>query len=529
MRLSRVEFEGGQGAYDLTFRTGLNVVVCTSKTQEQVLLQSLCAALSLSTQNTESTNSRMRVEFFSEDNKRYCCDLSNERDPIIYSHADDSTRPTMSSIMEESIDKDSPLLNLHLLRVIAGLSLVDVSRNNAVESVSDANIRAWENERQLLQRKYNHLRELELQLKALEPDLALVKQIARLPGELRQRLDTAPALLNRFTSREGEISEAKDDVVVAIASDKGVEFDSRVAYAFVGMVLSFVLAEVLDFPMIALLNLFFAVFIANRLFQNIEQLESTARVNARGRAVSDAERRISRKKLQTNSDLDVVSKSLGVDRDSISRVMSSSEEITEQATQIRQKIKKLEEGASSDETHAQLVALGEKISLAHARRVEQKHSVSPRHSTEQELSHRLDQDLFRALTRKQTAYVSRESFEQEILKPLMKLSEGRYDGATVSEEGRITVVGPDDVFPVSFTRFDDKDKALIEAAMRLGAISAILNAGTNASFVISDRFARSSETRRTRFREAIDILTSRTQMIVVSSTDDWTDANVIKV
>ena len=529
MQLSRVEFEGGQGSYDLTFQSGLNVVVCTSKTQEQLLLESLCAALSLSTQNNESTHSRMRVEFFAEDNKRYCCDLSNERDRIIYSLADDSSRPTMSSIMEKSTEKDFTSLNARLLRIVAGLSSVDASQNNASESVSDEKIRAWENERQLLQRKYDQLMEYKLQLEALEPDLKLAKQIARLPGELRQRLDTAPALLNRFTSREGEISEAKDDVVIAIASDKGVEFDSRVAYAFVGMVLSFVLAEVLDFPMIALLNLFFAVFIANRLFQNIEQLESTARVHARGRAVSDAERRISRKKLQTNSDLDVVSESLGVDRDSISRVMSSSEEITEQEEQIRQKIKKLEEGVSFDETHAQLTALGEKISLAHARRVEQKYSVNPRRSKEQEPSNRLDQELFRALSQKGRANVSRDSFEQEILKPLMKLSEGRYDGATVSEEGRITVVGPDDVFPVSFTKFDDKDKALIEAAMRLGSISAILNEGTNAAFIISDRFARSSETRRTRFREAIDVLTSRTQIIVVSSTCEWTDANLIKV
>ena len=143
---------------------------------KQLLLESLCAALSLSTQNTKSTNSRMRVEFFSEDNKRYCCDLSNERDRIIYLLADDSSRPTMSSIMEESTDKDFTPLNAHLLRIIAGLSPVDASRNNVVESISDENIRAWEKERQLLQRKYNHLRELELQLEALEPDLELAKQ-----------------------------------------------------------------------------------------------------------------------------------------------------------------------------------------------------------------------------------------------------------------------------------------------------------------------------------------------------------------
>ena len=96
MLISRVEFEGGQWSYNLTFQPGLNVVVCTSKTQEQLVIESLCAASCLNTQNTESPILRMRVEFIAADNKRYCCDLSNERDPVIYLLADDSSRPTMS-------------------------------------------------------------------------------------------------------------------------------------------------------------------------------------------------------------------------------------------------------------------------------------------------------------------------------------------------------------------------------------------------------------------------------------------------
>ena len=123
--------------------------------------------------------------------------------------------------------------------------------------------------------------------------------------------------------------------------------------------------------------------------------------------------------------------------------------------------------------------------------------------------------------------VSRDDFENEIL-DLMKLSEGRYDGATLSQEGRLTVVGPDDVFPVSFTKFGDTDKVLIETAVRLGAMKAVLNSGTQSPFAMTDRFARQSDTRRIRFREAMESLANQTQIVVVSSTSAWSDANVIE-
>ena len=112
-------------------------------------------------------------------------------------------------------------------------------------------IKTWEYERQTVQRENNELKELELQLEMLEQTLSLPPDCAVATGAA---LDNAPSLLNQFENRENQISKAKDDVFLAIAADSGVRFDPAVGYALVGMILSFVVAESIDFPIIALLD-----------------------------------------------------------------------------------------------------------------------------------------------------------------------------------------------------------------------------------------------------------------------------------
>ena len=527
MYLSRVEFEGDHDSFDLNLQPGLNVIVVTSQLREQQLLENLVSALSFDTQASEFEPSRMRIEFVQGGTQRYCCDLSAERQPIFYQVSQDSSRPDLASISPDSKETQFPALAPALWKAIAGVKRNQLATSRDTPTITSETIKAWEYERNSLQQTYNQLKDLELQFDSLKPDLELTNRIAQLPGELKQRLDNVPSLREQFQSRVNQISGAKEDVFLTEAADRNINLDPKIAYAFGGMLLSFVVAELVDFPMIALLNLFFAVFIVTRLFQAIEQLENSARVKARSRAVTGAELRVAKKRAQTSSELESLATALGTDETSLERVMSTSKEIVHHAEQLKKEIEVLGQGASSEDILEELNILSEKIAKGHNQVLNQEAASATKQSLEVNDPERLDRTLFFELTQTETASVSRDEFEEQVLASLRTLSEGRYDGATLSEEGRLTVVGPDDVFPVSFTKFGDTDKELIETAVRFGAIQAILQTDKILPFALTDKFARQSKTRRVRFREAIDEFVKQTQIIVVSSTKDWPNANVV--
>ena len=363
------------------------------------------------------------------------------------------------------------------------------------------------------------------QLEKLEAHSEIDQAIENLPHDVVERLKTPLEEKNRFDERKSEIYTARLTDPVQELPTETLFQNRNFQIGVAGMLGSFGASYALELPLLALLNFFFAAMIGQVLFRRIDRLEDINRAQARRRAVDEADARNERARSEDGLAMERAASDIGVELMELREQARSVDARQRSKSELSEALKSVCGEDTYESVESKLTALREKIALLHEEILElNSNELRAKPAGKSNLSSSAlewDRNFFRTLKTNFRDDFSAKLVEPSALDYLQRLSEGRYDGLTLAEDGALTVVGPDEIFPVSYQRLNEKNRRLVELALRFGVVNYLIEKGVSVPFLVLDQLKNASTGRRLRFKDALEVLSEKTQVIVVSTSDDW--------
>jgi hypothetical protein len=532
MRLLRAELHSKN--YDkqtAAFQPGLNIIHIQDSSLAEDYLESLCAGILFVPVQSALAFDRVQLDF--EDASTGVLRLDSVRgEGTTLSRGDVRTNTSALLDLTEFKEKFGLSLSPQSFTQLAGLNtqVELLTRNLSTEPDATPQdhkrqARELQTQQNKLKERHSVLRDLKTQLSVLDGDLVLDRRIDELSSDLIEQFKAVPVKKERFDSQKAKIESARVNEMYAFPQEIPLFREPNFLIGLLGMVASFTLAHVADIPLLALANLFFAALIAQLFFRRIDKRETTTRAKARIKAVDSADQRNQKSHTQSKVGLKEIAKTLGCEVSELQERVFSMTQRKEKRTRLEAEIKQLCLGQTYQQLESELEDLTNQI--AHKQReilddgfgdITQNPNVSKNPDLQSE---QWDRMFFALLRADLGSAFSAAKLEAFVLEHLQRLSEGRYDGLTIADDGALTVVGPDDVFPVSFLKLNQKDQVLVSYAVRFGVVSYLTTSALQGPILFNDALISASIGRRLRFKDALEVLSKQAQIVVVSAADDW--------
>lgn len=530
MRLLRVELHSKTLVHSFELEAGLNVILFKDQQQVEAYVESFCSGALLVPVQSALHLEKLQVEFEIRDGRRFRFHSRKGQPTELCVHA--SEQGELSNISMEQYRKDfASLLSPQSFTHLAGLNLATrkkpLKRNLSDGDALRSEAKKLESEQVKLQQLFAQVSDLVGQLQIFEHDLALDNKIRALDPKSLERLESAPQAKERFDSRKSLIRSARLQELEAPPIHISLLDERNFRIGVFGIIVSFVVAYISGLPLLALANLFFAALLVQTLLNKIDEHEKMVRMNARRKAVDEADERNKRARTVSNTTLEEIADSVDCELEVLTEKAQTLEVRKNQREQLRKELERVSSGLSVDELKAELSNLSARIARIHEKILEDNFvpAETPDTAKEKDLEREdhWDRMFFRLLKTDLGSDFSPPQLEKSVLEHLQRLSEGRFDGITISDDGALTVVGPDDVFPVSFPKLNEKDQALVSYAVRFGVVSRLITEKVRTPIILQDNFTGASRGRRLRFRDAVEALAQSSQIIVVTTAHDWSE------
>jgi hypothetical protein len=346
-----------------------------------------------------------------------------------------------------------------------------------------------------------------------------------LEGDVLECLKRPEQNQDRFDNRQTEIHAVRMREPAVLPPSETLIHTRNFQIGVVGMIMSFALSYALDVPWLTLANLFFAAMLAQVFFRRIDDLEKHTRAQARRRAVDEADARNERERSKDGLAMRAAANEMGIELSELRDRVRAQESRLKSEHSMRAALKGICGDDDFDALEIKLLAAQAEIARLHEEMLDLATQEDKRPSSNDgdgnASAMAWDRAFFHCLKTNFGEIFSAKLVEPSALDYLQRLSEGRFDGLTVADDGALTVVGPDEIFPVSYPKLDPKDRRLIELALRFGVVSYLLEKQVPLVFLMVDVLTRASNGRRLRFKDALEVISQKAQVIVLSSAKDW--------